>query len=409
MLTGPAAEGTVSLRSWTSISAWRWPESGNVAGGVMRTSMAKRYGPFAGLRKAAAVLCCGLFIVLLAIGPALAAKPRLLVLGDSLAAGYGLAPPDAFQAKLAKAFPEVTLIDAAVSGDTTAGGLARLDWALADGAEAAIVELGGNDGLRAIDPRNTRQNLTAILDALQKRGIPVLLSGMYAPPNLGDAYQAEFRAVFDDLGKRPGVVYDPFFLEGVAGDPALNQADRIHPNPTGVDKVIARIKPKLRQRLSGLCVALPGARWVPPENLHMTLRFVGEVQPNQAEDIDLALAALRGKRVALEIRGVGTVNKAGREVALWAGVARNPALEHLQAKIETALQRAGLAPEKRRFTPHVTLARLDGVVESKLAAYLQTHNLFRFGPVEIDHITLFSSQLGKEASVYTAEVDYPLG
>jgi acyl-CoA thioesterase-1 len=198
------------------------------------------------MRKAALVLYCALFIA----SPAMAAKPRLLVLGDSLTAGYGLAQPDAFQAKLQKAFPDITVVDAAVSGDTTAGGLARLDWALADGADAAIVELGGNDGLRGIDPRNTRDNLTAILDALQKRHIPVLLSGMYAPPNLGDAYQSEFRAVFDTLGKRPGVLYDPFFLEGVAGDPTLNQADHIHPNPTGVDRVIARLRPKIAELLA---------------------------------------------------------------------------------------------------------------------------------------------------------------
>ena len=182
----------------------------------------------------------------------MAAKPRVLVLGDSLAAGYGLAQPEAFQVKLQKAFPNITLIDAAVSGDTTAGGLARLDWSLADGAEAAIVELGGNDGLRGIDPRNTSDNLTAILDTLQKRKIPVLLSGMYAPPNLGEAYQAEFRAVFDRLGQRSGVIYDPFFLEGVAGDASLNQADHIHPNPQGVDRVIARLKPKIAELLAKL-------------------------------------------------------------------------------------------------------------------------------------------------------------
>ena len=182
----------------------------------------------------------------------MAAKPRVLVLGDSLAAGYGLAQPEAFQVKLQKAFPNITLIDAAVSGDTTAGGLARLDWSLADGAEAAIVELGGNDGLRGIDPRNTSDNLTAILDTLQTRKIPVLLSGMYAPPNLGEAYQAEFRAVFDRLGQRSGVIYDPFFLEGVAGDASLNQADHIHPNPQGVDRVIARLKPKIAELLAKL-------------------------------------------------------------------------------------------------------------------------------------------------------------
>lgn len=171
------------------------------------------------------------------------------MLGDSLAAGYGLAHAEGFQAQLGKAFPGVTIIDGAVSGDTTAGGLARLDWALADGADAAIVELGGNDGLRGIDPRNTEQNLAAILDALAAKRIPVLLTGMYAPPNLGELYQAEFRAVFDRLGKRPGVIYDPFFLEGVAGDPALNQADHIHPNPEGVQREVARLTPLVKQLL----------------------------------------------------------------------------------------------------------------------------------------------------------------
>lgn len=165
---------------------------------------------------------------------------------------------------------------------------------------------------------------------------------------------------------------------------------------------------ELRARLSELATWLPGARWVPPENLHLTLRFLGEVAPNQAEDIDLALAALRGRRVSLAMSGVGTVTRAGREVALWAGVAKNPGLEHLQAKVETAMQRAGLAPDKRRFLPHVTLARLDNVVEAKLATYLQAHNLFRFRPVEIDHMTLFSSLPGEGASVYTAEIDYSL-
>jgi acyl-CoA thioesterase-1 len=171
------------------------------------------------------------------------------VLGDSLSAGYGLAHSDGFQARLGAAFPQVQIIDGAVSGDTTAGGLSRLDWSLADGADAAIVELGGNDGLRGLDPRATEANLTAILDALAARHIPVLLSGMYAPPNLGDAYQAQFRAVFDTLGKRPGVIYDPFFLEGVAGDPALNQADHIHPNPEGVKRVVARIAPLVTKLL----------------------------------------------------------------------------------------------------------------------------------------------------------------
>jgi 2'-5' RNA ligase len=164
----------------------------------------------------------------------------------------------------------------------------------------------------------------------------------------------------------------------------------------------------LKQRLAVLAGGIPGARWVPAENYHMTLRFIGEVQAHQAEEIDLALHALRGRGFSLTLSGVGTFAKGGRDTQLWVGVQRNPALEHLQAKVETALQRAGLEPERRRFTPHVTLARLDNAVPAKLAAFVQTHNLFRAEPFPVEHFILFSSRLGKEASVYTAEVDYPL-
>jgi acyl-CoA thioesterase I len=217
--------------------------------------MDARYGRRAALRKAGAALACGIFI----FGPiaARAATPqRLLVLGDSLAAGYGLAHEDGFEARLAEALAQaghpVTVIDGAVSGDTTAGGLARLDWVLGDGgADAAIVALGGNDGLRGLDPKETERNLSAILDKLRARHIPVLLSGMYAPPNLGEAYGAEFRAVFDRLGHRPGVLYDPFLLAGVAGDPALNQADHIHPNPEGVRREVGRMLPLVIRLLQG--------------------------------------------------------------------------------------------------------------------------------------------------------------
>ncbi len=186
--------------------------------------------------------------------PASAAGVRLLVLGDSLAAGYGLARPDGFQAQLVAALAakghQVTLVDGAVSGDTTAGGRARLDWALGDGADAAIVELGGNDGLRAIDPRATEANLAAILDALAAKRIPVLLTGMLAPPNLGPEYGAAFRDAFVRLGARPGLIFDPFFLEGVAGDRALNQADGIHPNPEGVRRIVARMVPLVEKLLA---------------------------------------------------------------------------------------------------------------------------------------------------------------
>ena len=134
-------------------------------------------------------------------------------------------------------------------GDTTAGGRARLDWTLGDGADAAIVELGANDGLRGLDPKDMEANLTAILDTLAARHIPVLLTGMYAPPNLGPDYQKAFRAVFDRLGYRPGMLYDPFFLEGVAMQPSLIQADGLHPNAEGVKREVARLLPLVERLL----------------------------------------------------------------------------------------------------------------------------------------------------------------
>jgi acyl-CoA thioesterase-1 len=176
------------------------------------------------------------------------APVHLLILGDSLTAGYGLPPQDGFQAQLAAALKakgaDVVLVDAAVSGDTTADAAARLDWALGGGAvDAALVVLGGNDGLRGLDPALMQRNLTHILDTLQAKHIPVLLSGMIAPPNLGTEYGDRFKAVFAALGKRPGILYDPFFLEGLVGHPEYAQADGIHPNSTGVAIEVKRLLP----------------------------------------------------------------------------------------------------------------------------------------------------------------------
>ena len=186
---------------------------------------------------------------------------RILALGDSLAAGYGLPRGEGFQAVMEAALRarghDVRLVDAAVSGDTTAGGRARLDWALAEGAEAALVELGGNDGLRALDPAGTEANLAAILDRLAAERIPTLLTGMLAPPNLGPQYGDAFRTVYARLGQRPGLVYDPFFLEGVAGDPALNQPDRIHPNAEGVRRIVARLLPAMEQLIAQVVQTTP--------------------------------------------------------------------------------------------------------------------------------------------------------
>ena len=193
-------------------------------------------------------------LLLVAADGAAAAPQRLLVLGDSLAAGYGLAHADGFEAQLQAALRarghDVQIVDAAVSGDTSAGGRARLDWALGDGADAAIVELGANDGLRGLDPAAMQVNLTAILDTLAARHIPVLLAGMYAPPNLGPDYERAFRAVFDQLGERPGILYYPFFLDGVATDRALTQADGLHPNAEGVKREVARITPLVEKLLA---------------------------------------------------------------------------------------------------------------------------------------------------------------
>jgi len=194
-------------------------------------------------------------VVLLALPglPAIAKPVHLLVLGDSLTAGYGLDHADAFQMQLATALAAaghpVQIIDGAVSGDTTADGRARLEWVLGDGADAAIVELGANDGLRGIDPMVMQANLTAILDTLAARHIPVLLCGMYAPPNMGPDYEAAFKAVFERLSHRPGVLFDAFFLQGVAEDPALNQADGMHPNPLGVRRIVSRLLPLVEKLL----------------------------------------------------------------------------------------------------------------------------------------------------------------
>lgn len=173
---------------------------------------------------------------------------RILALGDSLTAGYGLDDLDlAFPARLQEELRalghDVEVLDAGISGDTTAGGRSRLDWSLAEKPDAVIVELGGNDGLRAVDPDVTYENLKAIITRLQDEGLPVLLAGMMAPPNLGREYGDRFYGGYTRLAADYDVVFYPFFLDGVAGDPALNQADRIHPNEDGVNVIVEKILP----------------------------------------------------------------------------------------------------------------------------------------------------------------------
>jgi acyl-CoA thioesterase-1 len=183
-----------------------------------------------------------------------AATVKLLVLGDSLAAGFGLPGSQGFVPRLEAALRErghdVRVLNAGVSGDTSAGGLARLDWALAEAPDAVLLELGANDGLRGLPPARMRANLAAILDRLAARGLPVLLAGMLAPPNHGADYAREFAGAFESLAReRPDVVFYRFFLDGVAAEAVLNQQDGIHPNAKGVEEVVRRILPAVETLL----------------------------------------------------------------------------------------------------------------------------------------------------------------
>jgi len=185
----------------------------------------------------------------LTIQTALAAPVTILALGDSLTAGLGLEASEAFPTKLEAALRakglEVRIVNAGVSGDTAAAGLARLDWALSDAVDGLIVELGANDALRGLDPGQTETALDAILAKAAARKLPVLIAGMQAPPNLGPDYVAAFDAIYPRLAERHGAILYPFFLDGVAAKPSLNQADGIHPNGEGVDIIVERIMPSV--------------------------------------------------------------------------------------------------------------------------------------------------------------------
>jgi acyl-CoA thioesterase-1 len=178
-------------------------------------------------------------------------KPiKMVVLGDSLSAGLGLSAASAFPARLQKSLNvngiDVDVINAGVSGDTSSGGRDRLDWSVPPGTDAVILELGANDALRGTDPKVTRAALTDILTQLKARGVAVLLCGMVAPPNYGSDYASRFNAIYPDLAKSFGVPLYPFFLEGVAADARLNQADGMHPTAEGVDVIVKNILPTVQ-------------------------------------------------------------------------------------------------------------------------------------------------------------------
>jgi acyl-CoA thioesterase I len=186
------------------------------------------------------------------VGTAVAAQPtKILALGTSLTQGYGLPPGTEFtvqlQAALKQAGIDALVTNAGVSGDTSAGGLARLDWSLADHPDAVILELGSNDMLRGIAPAETEKNLRAILTKLQAAHVKVLLTGMHAQRNLGAQYVREFDSIYPRLARDYNVLFYPFILDGVALNPKLNQADGMHPNPAGVKVVVARILPFVKK------------------------------------------------------------------------------------------------------------------------------------------------------------------
>lgn len=197
-----------------------------------------------GMRFGFLAFCLGL---LLAFSPVQAQSLRILALGDSLTAGLGVDPADAFPAKLEAALKarghDIVITNAGVSGDTSTAGAERLDWALGDPVDAVIVELGANDALRGIDPEQTEKALDRILAELKARKLPVLFAGMLAPRNLGPDYGRKFDALFPRLARKHGVLFYPFFLDGVAAEPALNQPDGLHPNSKGVDMIVSRILP----------------------------------------------------------------------------------------------------------------------------------------------------------------------
>ncbi|MCV3767361.1 arylesterase [Rhizobium sp. TRM95796] len=199
----------------------------------------------------------GLAAILSGLGTAARAEPINLVgLGDSLMAGYQLPPDEAFPARLEKRLRDkgfdVTITNAGVSGDTTADGLARLDWSVPDGTDGVILELGANDALRGLPPTETRKNLDAILARLKERNIPVVMMGMLAPPNLGQDFAAAFNPIYPDLAKTYDVALYPFVLDGVALDPSLQLEDRMHPNGKGTDVMADKFLPVAEMFLKNL-------------------------------------------------------------------------------------------------------------------------------------------------------------
>jgi acyl-CoA thioesterase-1 len=209
-----------------------------------------------GWHAAVTILCAVGAIAALADESAGAAERsiNIVALGDSLTAGYGVPANEAFPVQLQRALAAkgvaVNVVNAGVSGDTTLGGLSRLDWSVPDGTDAVILELGANDALRGFDPMVARKALDTMLRRLAERKIPVLLCGMVAPPNLGPEYGRAFNSIYPELAAQYGVILYPFFLTGVATDPKLNQRDGLHPTAAGVAIIVDKILPQVEQLIA---------------------------------------------------------------------------------------------------------------------------------------------------------------
>lgn len=253
----------------TSLSITFLADSGSRPdwGGVASQGGLRPYGRRFALVQSVAAFCVA-FMLLLAgshdmahaqtssPSPAAARPLKLVAFGDSLSAGYNLPASAAFPAVLEQALRRkgiaVEIVNAGVSGDTTQGGLERLDWSVPDGTDGVILELGANDALRGVDPAQTRQSLETMITRLKERRIPVLLAGMYAPRNLGEDYAKRFDAIYRELAEKHALVLYPFFLEGIAGDRALNQADGLHPTAEGVNVIVRTILPTVERFIASL-------------------------------------------------------------------------------------------------------------------------------------------------------------
>jgi len=236
---------------WFQFAGLTWSRSGRPLWSYGKSSRRMKTG-----RSSAVVtMLCVVGLALVATCSRAAERPiNIVAFGDSLTAGYGLAANEAFPVQLQRALDAkglaVNVVNAGVSGDTSAGGLSRLDWSVPDGTDAVILELGANDALRGFDPEITRKALDTMLRRLKERKISVLLCGMVAPPNLGAEYGRAFNSIYPDLAAQTGAILYPFFLASVAADPKLNQRDGLHPTAAGVAVIVERILPQVEQLIA---------------------------------------------------------------------------------------------------------------------------------------------------------------